>query len=71
MRTGIIDRFEGEYAVVEFDGITEDILKTELPADIKAGDTLIFDNNKITIDTVATDSRKEEIITLMDELFEE
>lgn len=42
MRKGIIDRFEGEYAVIEIDGKTEDILKPELPAEVKAGDSLIF-----------------------------
>ncbi len=71
MRKGIIDRFEGEYAVIEFDGKTEDILKSELPAEIKAGDTLVFEEGRITIDTEDTNSRKKEISTLMDELFEE
>ncbi|OKP84345.1 pyruvate kinase [Paenibacillus helianthi] len=71
MRKGIIDRFEGEYAVIEFDGKTEDILKSELPAEVKTGDTLIFEDGKVIIDTEDTDSRKEEIDSLMDELFEE
>ncbi|MEK3943572.1 DUF3006 domain-containing protein [Paenibacillus sp. FSL H3-0310] len=71
MRKGIIDRFEGEYAIIEFDGQTEDILRSELPAEIKAGDTLIFEEGKVMIDTEATASRKEEIDSLMDELFEE
>lgn len=71
MRKGTIDRFEGKYAVIEFSGETEDILKSELPAEVKVGDTLVFDGDKITIDTVDTASRKEEIKTLMDDLFEE
>jgi hypothetical protein len=70
MQKGIIDRFEGEYAVIEFDGKTEDVLRSELPAEVKPGDTLIFEEGKIMIDTKAT-SRKEEIDSLMDELFEE
>ncbi|MFC6649472.1 hypothetical protein [Paenibacillus rhizoplanae] len=37
----------------------------------KAGETLIFDNDKVIIDTVASASRKEEIKTLMDDLFED
>ncbi|UZJ79586.1 DUF3006 domain-containing protein [Fictibacillus sp. KU28468] len=28
---GIIDRFEGEYAIIEFGNKTEDILRTSLP----------------------------------------
>lgn len=71
MRKGIIDRFEGQFAVVEFDGKTEDILKSELPTEVKAGDSLIFEEDKITIDTEDKASRKEEIANLMDELFEE
>ena len=71
MQKGIIDRFEGEYAVVEFDGRTEDVLRSELPAGVKPGDTLIFEDGKVMIDTEATASRKEEIDSLMDELFEE
>lgn len=71
MRKGIIDRFEGEYAVIEFENKTEDILKSTLPAEVKAGDSLIFDEEKITIDTDDTASRKEEIDNLMEELFKE
>jgi len=71
MKKGIIDRFEGEYAVVEFDGQTEDILKSQLPEDAKIGDTLVFDKNKITVDKNDTETRKEEIQDLMDELFED
>ncbi len=50
---------------------TEDILKSELPAEVKAGDSLIFQKNKITIDNEDTKSRKEEISELMEELFED
>lgn len=71
MRKGIIDRFEGEYAVIEFDGKTEDILKSELPTGAKPGYSLIFKGAKITIDPKDTASRKQEIDNLMDELFEE
>lgn len=71
MQKGIIDRFEGKYAVIEFDGKTEDVLRSDLPAEVKAGDTLIFEEGKVMIDTEDTVSRKEEIDSLMDELFEE
>lgn len=71
MRKGIIDRFEGQFAVVEFDGKSEDILISELPTEIKVGDSLIFEEGSIMIDTEDTTSRKEEIDRLMDELFEE
>lgn len=63
MRKGIIDRFEGEYAVIEFDRETEDMLRSELPAEIKPGDTLIFDGDTITVDAKDTASRKEKLMT--------
>lgn len=70
MRKGIIDRFEGNFAVVEFDGDTEDILKSEIPAEAKAGDTLIFEDGTVRVDKADTAKRKKEIDDLMDELFE-
>ncbi|AOZ94909.1 DUF3006 domain-containing protein [Paenibacillus crassostreae] len=71
MRKGILDRFEGKYAVIEFDGQTEDILKERLPANVKIGDTLLFNNNEISIDTADTNNREKEIKDLMDDLFED
>lgn len=71
MRKGVIDRYEGDYAVVEFDGETEDILKSELPEEAKTGDTLIFEDGTVRVDTADTAKRKKEIEDLMDELFEE
>lgn len=38
---GIVDRFEGDYAVVEFVGrSTVDIHKRDLPAGVKEGDAI-------------------------------
>ncbi|GGG13905.1 hypothetical protein GCM10010912_67900 [Paenibacillus albidus] len=71
MRKGIIDRFEGDFAVVEFNGQTEDLLKSDLPEDAKAGDTLIFEDGNVIIDKEGTASRKKEINELMDKLFED
>lgn len=71
MRKGIIDRFEGEYAIIEFDGKSEDVLKSELPVKAKSGDTLIFEDGNVIIDKEDTTARKKEIKNLMDELFED
>lgn len=66
----IIDRFEGEYAVVEYtDGQgTEkfaNIAKVLLP-DAKAGDVV-----RIALDKEETEARAKKINTLMEELFED
>ena len=67
---GIIDRFEENYAVVEFDEEMKNIERKLLPSNAKEGDVLIFDENKIYIDYEETKFRKKEIEKLMDELFQ-
>ncbi len=71
MKKGIIDRFEGELAVVEFDDEMKDIPKSKLPKKANVGDVLIFDGDKITISKEETGKLKKEIDDLMDELFED
>lgn len=62
----IIDRFEGDYAVVELpDRSTVDIPKQLVPKGAKEGDVL-----SIEIDKDETAKRKERIQKLMDELWE-
>lgn len=70
-KRGIIDRFEGEWAVLEFETGMEDILKTTLPKNISVGDVLVFGDTTITIDTDARKQREAEIDRLADELFED
>ena len=70
MKKGIIDRFEGDIAVVEIDGENVDMPKASMPKGAKAGDALVMDGDKITIDVEATKALRKEIEQLMDELFE-
>ncbi|USK71786.1 DUF3006 domain-containing protein [Peribacillus asahii] len=71
MKKGIIDRFEGDIAVIEFDDIMKDIPKSRLPKKAAVGDVLVFDGDRITIDTNEKAKLKQEIEDLMDELFED
>lgn len=71
MKKGIIDRFEGEIAVVEFEKEMKDIPKADLPEKAQAGDVLIFEGDTITISAEETAKLKKEIDDLMDELFED
>ena len=71
MKKGIIDRFEGELAVVEFDDEMKDIPKSKLPKKTNVGDVLIFDGNKITVSKKENSKLEKEIDDLMDELFED
>ncbi|MEC2056099.1 DUF3006 domain-containing protein [Peribacillus psychrosaccharolyticus] len=72
MIQGIVDRFEGNIAVVEIDGKEmKDFPKKTLPKGVKVGDMLIFDGDTITISREGTEKLRKEIEDLMDELFED
>lgn len=61
-----VDRFEGEYAIIENkDRKMFNIFKEILPIDVKEGDIIT-----IKIDHNATDERKEKISKMMDNLWE-
>lgn len=64
----IIDRFEGDYAVIEYGRITFNIPRLFLPKDAKEGDVVRFD---IRIDKEETKMRSQYIKKLADELFRE
>ena len=62
----IIDRFEGDYAVVELpDGTMVDMPISLIPEGAREGDVLV-----ISIDIDETAKRKERIKNLMDDLWE-
>lgn len=68
---GIIDRFEGQYAVVELqDGKVINIDKMKLPKGIEEG-MVIHISESITIDIDETKKRKAEIEKLTEDLWEE
>ena len=71
MKKGIIDRFEGKIAVIEFDDEMKDMPKNKLPKEAIVGDVLVFNGDQITIDQKGTKKLKQEIDDLMDELFED
>ena len=50
MKKGIIDRFEGKIAVIEFDDEMKDMPKNKLPKETTVGDVLVFNGDQITID---------------------
>ena len=62
----IIDRFEGEYAVIETDKGMVNIPRTDVPAAAREGDVLVLGINK-----AETSGRKERIDGMMDKLFKD
>ncbi|TCP58302.1 DUF3006 family protein [Tumebacillus sp. BK434] len=64
----IIDRFEEEYAVIEFEGrITFDLPRSLLPDGAAEGDVLRFG---ITVDKAETERRKELVEAMLREMME-
>lgn len=66
-----MERFKGELAVIEIDGVTVNYPKKLLPKEVQVGDLLIIENDTISIDADGTKRLKIEIDNLADELFEE
>lgn len=67
---GIIDRFEGDYAVVEFDGRQmKDIPRSELTPEAKEGDVIVLINGKYLVDAEETQRRRAEIAKLTEDMW--
>lgn len=73
MQKGIIDRFEGNFSLIELqNGQMTMILRQLLPKEARVGDSLIInDDYRILLDTNRTRQRRQEIDALANELFEE
>ena len=57
----IIDRFEGEYAVVETEQGIVNIPRCYLPESAREGDVLNYSNGSYSVDTYETNSLREEV----------
>ncbi|WMJ80108.1 DUF3006 domain-containing protein [Clostridium sp. MB40-C1] len=67
---GVIDRFEGDFAVIELDdGKMINVKRNILPKEMKEGYVLNMDE-QITFDYEETQRRKAEIEKMMEDLFE-
>jgi len=60
----IIDRFEGDFAIVETSDGNVNIPRADIPANAKEGDILVID-----LDKNETDARKKRIDGMMNNLF--
>ncbi|ODA40993.1 DUF3006 domain-containing protein [Desulfosporosinus sp. BG] len=66
----IIDRFEGDFAVVEINGqAKKDISKTDIPVTAKEGDVIKFVNGMYEIDVEETKRIKDEVEKMMRDLW--
>ena len=67
----IVDRFEGNIAVLEIENRKIiNVERSKLPFNVREGDVLEISGDIVTIDINETKSRKKGIRKLMDELWE-
>lgn len=57
----IIDRFEGEYAVLETENGMKNVPRDMLPEEAREGDVLELQNGKYTINKKAAEKRRREL----------
>lgn len=72
IKTGTVDRFEGEFAIIELpDKTMIDVERTKLSPDIKEGDKIYLrEDGKWNKDAQATEEARNRIRKLMNDLFE-
>ncbi|MFD0868751.1 DUF3006 domain-containing protein [Paenibacillus residui] len=68
---GIVDRFEGNYVVIEVDGQTKDVPRNEVDPDVKDGDVVILVDGLWRKDPQGTKERMEQIKKLMEDVWED
>lgn len=66
----VLDRFEGDIAVIEDNGIMKSIPHYMIEKGVKAGSVLLLKNGKYILDVDKTKARREKLIGLQDSLFE-
>jgi hypothetical protein len=68
-RTFVVDRFEGEYAILSDSiGKNYDVLREDLPKETREGDVLHEDEGAYVFDEVRTTESREKLKRLYDEL---
>jgi len=72
METVIVDRFEGDWAVLEEEkGDVMRVERSRLPAECREGDVLVRENDHYWIDRKATEERRQRMAERMEKLFSE
>ena len=71
IRSFVIDRIEGSFAVIELnDGTMVNIPKNKIIGDFKEGDILVEDSEFFKVDSELTKKRKEEIEHMMKDMWQ-
>ncbi|MBQ4154388.1 MAG: DUF3006 domain-containing protein [Clostridia bacterium] len=65
----ILERYEGNIAVLEIDGKIKNVPAKMLKENIKEGTVLVFEDNMYLPDSEATAVRRKKIASLQEDLF--
>ena len=68
---GIVDRFEGDFVVIEMEGNTKDIPKKQVDSNVKVNDVVELVDGKWMVKEADTERRRKEIKALMDSVWED
>lgn len=66
----VLDRFEGQYAIIEIDGHLITVSRNQIGASAQEGDVLVFISNVYVPDQEATQKRKEALKKRLKKLWE-
>lgn len=67
----IVDRFEGNYVVIEIDGKIVNVKKSKVSKDVKEGDILKLVDEMYYKDKKATENRKKKIENKFKDMWED
>lgn len=65
----IVEKIEGNTVTIEDDDNHFNLYKTDIPADVKEGDVILFLNGKYIVDKEATEERRKKIIEMQKKIF--
>lgn len=69
LKTYVLDRYEGSYGVLEDQsGRLYDVLRDELPPDVREGDVLHESEGAYVVDQKATEEKRESLRRISEEL---
>ena len=68
---GIVDRFEGDFVVIEMEGNMKDVPKKQVDSSVKVNDVVELVDGKWIVKEADTERRRKEIKALMDSVWED
>ncbi|AZK46928.1 DUF3006 domain-containing protein [Paenibacillus lentus] len=71
MKVGIIEGFEGEYCIIEVDGVTRDVPRRLVSVSAKTGDVVEWNGSQWNTNIQQTKERSDYIKSLMNDVWDD